>query len=395
MNIMTDSVFCEDELLEIARGLIRIDSENPPGREEAAVRYIQEVLEVNGIPVSLTWPAPGRPNLTAELAGSAPGPVLLYNGHTDVVPAGPNWTKDPLGAAVEKGRLYGRGTSDMKSGVAAMIYAAIVLKRMGRPFGGKLVLFFNVDEERANLGMRHMMNKPLKADYAVIGEPTGLDACVCHKGVGRYRIETFGTSGHTAVVECPDNAISKMVKVVEALERLGLTIRERRHHSLGSASLTVARFNGGSAANIVPGHAVVEIDRRILPGEQEDFVFAEIDRAVRETAAKGQFEYRLEQYLYLPPHDISVDHPLVRTALGIACRVTGERKRDKPFAACTEAPFFSDRLGIPTLIMGPGSLQEAHTADESADIREIADASRIYVRLACEMLPTERGKNDE
>jgi acetylornithine deacetylase/succinyl-diaminopimelate desuccinylase family protein len=387
MNRDIASVFREEEVIDIACRLIRAGGENPPGREEAAARLICDVLARHGIQAGLSWAAPERPNVTAVLEGASPGPVLVYNGHTDVVPAGANWTKDPFAAVIENGRLYGRGASDMKSGVAAMIYAAVVLKRMGNPFAGKLVLFFNVDEERSNIGMHHMMREPLAADYVVISEPSDLDVCFCHKGAGRYRIETTGAAGHTAVVEQPDNAVYKMVKIVAALEKLNDTLRQRRHEALGSASLTVAQINGGTAPNIVPDRCVIEVDRRVLPGETEEKAFAQIDGAVREAAELSGFTYKLDPYLFLPPHEIPKDHPLTVTALKIAERVTGKPKRIKAFAATTEAPFFSHKLGIPTLILGPGSLQEAHTADESVDVREIVDAARIFVELAFEMLP--------
>jgi acetylornithine deacetylase/succinyl-diaminopimelate desuccinylase family protein len=387
MNRDYASVFREEEVIEITCRLIRAAGENPPGGEEAAARVICDVLASHGIRADLSWAAPGRPNVVAVLEGASDGPVMVYNGHTDVVPAGGNWTKDPFAAVIENGRLYGRGASDMKAGVAAMMYAAIVLKRMGNPFAGKLVLFFNVDEERSNIGMHHMMKNPLRADYVVISEPSDLDVCYCHKGAGRYRIETAGVAGHTAVVEHPDNAVYKMVKIVAALEKLGETVRQRRHEALGTASLTVAQISGGTAPNIVPDRCVIEVDRRVLPGETEEQALAEIDGAAREAAEQGGFAYKLDPYLFVPPHEIAKDHPLTVTTHRIAERVTGRPRKIKAFTATTEAPFFSHKLGIPTLILGPGSLSEAHTADESVDVREIVDAARIFVELACEMLP--------
>ncbi|MFD0716688.1 M20 family metallopeptidase [Paenibacillus sp. GCM10027626] len=381
-----ESFFDEGELLQIACSLIRINTENPPGGEEAAALYIQSVLKDNGIDSELSLAAPGRANLTAILEGRLPGPTLVYNGHLDVVPAGDRWTKEPFAGVVENGRLYGRGASDMKSGVSAMLYAAIILKRLGNPFAGKLILFFNADEEVGNLGMKHFMKAPFMADYAVFSEPSDLDVCVCHKGDARIRITTSGTSGHTAVVEHPDNAIMKMIKLVQALEGLGREIGTRKHAMLGAASLTVSKFNGGSAPNMVPNRAVVEIDRRVMPGEREEDVFAEIERTLSEVARREGFDYQFDPYLYVPPHEIAANHPLTQAALRISAETTGLGKKAKPFAASAECPFFSERLGVPTLILGPGSLLEAHTANESVDIRELTDAAKVFVRLACEML---------
>ncbi|MBB6635649.1 M20 family metallopeptidase [Cohnella thailandensis] len=383
--------FEEEELLRIVRDLVRIRTENPPGGEEAAALYIQRILKKEGIEARLQSVAPGRANVTAVLEGIRPGPTLLYNGHLDVVPAGNAWTKEPFEALIQNGRLYGRGASDMKSGVSAMLYAAILLKRMGCPFDGKLILFFNADEEVSNKGMLRMMEDPLKADFAVVSEPSDLDICVCHKGDARIRVTTTGTAGHTAVVQNPDNAITKMIRLVQSLERLGSRIRERKHELLGTASLTVAQFNGGSAPNMVPSRAVIEVDRRIVPGENREDVLGEIESALSDSANQEDFDYESELYLYLPPHDIPVQHRLTQTALRIASETTGKEKRAKPFAATAECPFFSQRLGIPTLILGPGSLLEAHTADESVEVSEIADATKIFVRLALELLRSEEG----
>src|SRR5699024_8179591 len=145
--------FKEKELIEILQGLISKDSENPSSTEESTARYIQDILYENGINSNFTWVQEGRPNVFAEINGVSSGKTLLYNGHLDVVPAGEGWKNNPFLGNIIDGKMYGRGSADMKSGVAAMIYAAIVIKRMGCPFQGKIVLFFNIDEERENLGM--------------------------------------------------------------------------------------------------------------------------------------------------------------------------------------------------------------------------------------------------
>jgi succinyl-diaminopimelate desuccinylase len=386
MDDKWDARFDSQELLNITQRLIQIQSENPPGQEEHVAFFIRDELEKNGITSSLSWAAKGRPNLMAVLEGNGPGPVLMYNGHLDVVPAGPNWTQDPFGGLIQDGRLYGRGASDMKSGVAAMLYAVIVLKRLENPFKGKLILFFNSDEEYSNLGIRHFLQEDIAADYVVISEPSDLDACICHKGAGRYRIYTSGVAGHTSVVEKPDNSIYKMAKVVTALEELSKKIKQRTHEKLGFASLTVSKISGGNAPNIVPSHTVIEIDRRVLPGEKEEEVRQEIERTVKKIADREGFDFQLEPYLYIPPHIIDEQHILTKTAVQVASQVTNREIISKAFMATTEAPFFSEQKGIPTLILGPGSLLRAHTADEWVDVQEIIDASRIFLKLACDLL---------
>lgn len=382
-----NEAFRAEEYLELLQALVRIDSQNPPGNELAAAEFIYRTFKENGIDVSFSWPAPDRPNVKAVLKGSrGEGRTLIYNGHLDVVPAGAGWTKPPFGAVIEDGKLYGRGSADMKSGVAAMIYAALVLKRTGSPFAGELILYFNVDEEFSNLGIKHFLEEDISADFAVIGEPTDLDACVGHKGVSRYRVQTRGQAGHTAIVKHPDNSIYKMVKLVAALERLADRVKRTKHPLLGESSLTVAQFNGGTAPNIVPAHSVVEVDRRLMPGETAESSFGEFMETLTQVAEAENFEFEAEQYQHLPPYMIEEDHELVAAALEAANAVTGKRKVAKSFEASAEASFFGVGKGIPTLIIGPGSLRQAHTADEYVLVEEAVDAAKIYVALAIKLL---------
>jgi len=382
-----NEAFKAEEYIELLQALVRVDSQNPPGKELGAAELVYRVFKEHGFDVSFSWPAPDRPNVKAVLKGSrGEGRKMIYNGHLDVVPVGAGWTKPPFGAVVEDGKLYGRGSADMKSGVAAMIYAAIVLKRLGSPFAGELILYFNVDEEFSNLGIKHFLQKDVSADFAVIGEPTDLDACVGHKGVSRYRVQTRGQSGHTAVVRHPDNSIYKMVKLVAALESLAGRVKTTRHPLLGESSLTVAQFNGGTAPNIVPAHSVVEVDRRLMPGETAESSFGEFMETLKQVAEAEGFEFEAEQYQHLPPYMIEEDHELVIAALEAANAVTGKRKVAKSFEASAEASFFGVGKGIPTLIIGPGSLSQAHTADEHVPVEEAVDAARIYVDIALKIL---------
>jgi len=241
LDIFEDpSVFRKEELHQILQHIVALNTENPPGKEEPAARFIHDLFKRNGIESRLQWAAPERPNVVARLKGQSPGPVIIYNGHLDVVPAGDGWTEAPFGGDIKDGRLYGRGAADMKSGVAAMLYAAIVLKHLKTPFAGEVMFFFNVDEERLNLGMNTFIAEDVFAHYAVVGEPTGLELCIGHLGCSRFKLKTHGTPGHTSVVTHPDNAIYKMAKLVGSLELLDKAIRQRVHPVLGRGSLTVS-----------------------------------------------------------------------------------------------------------------------------------------------------------
>ncbi|MFA5027123.1 MAG: M20 family metallopeptidase, partial [Candidatus Methylomirabilota bacterium] len=335
----------------------------------------------------LSWAAAGRPNVVARLRGSRPGRCLLFNGHLDTVPAGEGWSLDPYGAITQNGRLYGRGASDMKAGVASMAYAAILLHRLGNPFVGELLLFFNSDEERNNLGMRKFLADGGRADFAVIGEPSDLDVCTGHRGVARFWIATSGVPGHTSFVTNPDNAIYKMIKLVAGLERLGQVVRKREHPFVGQSSLTVAEIHGGTAPNIVPGLCRAHVDRRTLPGETRDEVAAEVDGCLSAVAQTHGFSYELDCYQFVPATHLDHEHPLVRAMAASARAVRGDDVTLKGFEATCEAPFFSVDHGIPTLVFGPGSIRQAHTRDEYVEIVEYLNGAKIYVDLVQRLLP--------
>ncbi|WP_163878394.1 M20 family metallopeptidase [Paenibacillus favisporus] len=388
--------FHEQELLDIVCELIRIPSENPPGSEEAAARYALQLLRDEGIEAELQWAAPQRPNVVARLKGTAEGPALLYNGHLDVVPVGEGWSEDPFAAVIRGGELIGRGAADMKSGVAAMLYAAILLHRRGCPFAGELILLFNVDEERENVGMRHFLRSGVHADYAVIGEPTDLGICTAHKGVGRYRIRTAGVAGHAAKVLEPDNAIPKMAALISALEPLRSRLKESADPLLGYATLNVTQIKGGTAPNIVPQHCEIEVDRRVIPGETAAQVLEQLKEALNAAAGTssgaglgagtGEVTYEVDDYLFIPASTIPQDHELVQALV----EVTGDVLRNPSavgiFEATCEAPFLSVDLGIPTVIFGPGSLDQAHVKDERVPVRQITDAAKVYMQLAMRLL---------
>ncbi|WP_238582690.1 M20 family metallopeptidase [Trabulsiella odontotermitis] len=214
---MTDIELTADdrqELLTLLCSLIQHPSENPPGNENAVAHYIASVLQTEGIETHIHEVVPGRPNVVAILKGQKPGKRLILNGHSDVVPCGEGWSVEPFAAVIDGDRVIGRGAADMKSGVAAMMFAAMLIHRRNDTFNGEIVLLFNVDEERVNLGMEHFVAQGVEADYAIIGEPTSLEICIAHKGVSRTRLTTHGTAGHAAKVREPDSAIDKMARLL-------------------------------------------------------------------------------------------------------------------------------------------------------------------------------------
>lgn len=373
------------ELVTLLCQLIRHPSENPPGNENAVALFIAEVLRRESIEVDVQEVVSGRPNVVARITGNQPGKRLIFNGHSDVVPCGEGWSVDPFAAVIEGDRIIGRGAADMKSGVAAMMFAAILIKRRNYSFAGEITLLFNVDEERINMGMEHFIAQGVTADYAIIGEPTSLEICIAHKGVSRTRLTTHGTAGHAAKTREPDSAIDKMAILLPEIIQECHRVKQKQHELLGNASMLVTTIQGGSAPNIVSQSCSIEIDRRVIPGEKRN----EINESLAEVLAKSgltpEKDYSYENYLFIPASAIDESHILVDAACQVVDSVTGTARKTI-FEATCEAPFFSVDCQIPTIIMGPGDLSQAHVKDEFVRIEELHQAAQIYTSLALKLL---------
>lgn len=378
-------IFDEQEQISIFKELIQIPSQNPGEYEENIALKIHEILNKEGISSNLKYVSEGRPNVYATLDSGIVGKTLLYNGHLDTVPAGNGWDYQPFSAHEdEEGFIYGRGTSDMKAGVASMLYAAICLKRAGFPKKGKLILFFNADEEVVNLGMKQFLKEDITADYALISEPTNLDIAIGHRGVARYYLKTKGQAGHACYVQKPDNAIEKMSKLLPGLFEWGEEIKKQKTNDfLGSALSNVTTIHGGVAGNIIPDECIAEIDRRLLPGETEEEVLQEYTKVL--TLHPSNVEYELVNYTFLPASLIDKDHEFVKTIYNIAKKYK-ENVKVKSFEATCEAPFFAVHKEIPTIIFGPGSLDQAHVRNERVHKSQVVTAGKQFIHICTDLL---------
>ncbi|HEY3107581.1 MAG TPA: M20/M25/M40 family metallo-hydrolase, partial [Chloroflexota bacterium] len=267
-----------DELVELTRQAIRFASVNPPGDEAPLAEMLAAALRREGIGVELVAHGPGRASVAARLRGAGRRRGLILTGHLDVVGAGERpWRHDPFGGEVANGRVYGRGSSDMKGAVAAMLLAAAALRRAGASLAGDLVLAFTAGEEVDGLGAEALATSGLLggSDAVVIGEPSDLDVYVAEKGNLTVEIETAGRTAHASMPELGVNAIYGMADLIAALERWRPA--GAPHPLLGEPTLSVGLVRGGVKSNVVPDGCVVEVDLRTLPGQVQARVLAELE----------------------------------------------------------------------------------------------------------------------
>jgi acetylornithine deacetylase/succinyl-diaminopimelate desuccinylase-like protein len=276
---------------------------------------------------------------------------------------------------VARGRLYGRGACDTKGSIAAMLTALGNLARNGRrPHGTEIILAALVDEENAQAGSRSLAASGLRADLAIVGEPTRLRIVTAHKGSVWLRIETHGKAAHGSCPDLGKNAIHEMARVVDWLETdYAGQLRRRRHPLLGCATVSVGSIRGGTQPNIVPAWCVASADRRTLPGESEKSVRDELRVLLRRRGLSAAVEG--EKPTDCLPMETDPNLPLVRTLLKLA-------RQSKP----TGANYFCDasvlaRAGIPSVVFGPGDIAQAHTADEWIELKSVDRAAAMLLKF--------------
>ncbi len=390
---LLDNEFDLFEPINLAQRLVRIPSVSRTDGEVEIARFIANYFIDNGIPVEWQEVDGRRANLVAEIQGAlGEGPVLLFNGHMDTVPVGSGWTYPPLGGEIVHNRLYGRGACDMKGALAAMMYAAKMVALFAHSLYGKLKIVFVVDEEEGNAGIKEWMKmhhaRQEFVDYAIVGEPTGLNISLGHRGVAAYRIEVRGRSCHAAVAERGLNAVYYASLIVELLEKKRKELLKFEDPDLGAPALSVGKIAGGVSPNVVPETCILEVDVRTLPS----FSLGEMERVLQETVEAVRvregipFEYTITQCIpHLPPAKVSKDTELVGLLSRSIADIPGEVPMFAPFPASCEASFLVE-AGIPTLIFGPGRIEEAHSANEFVPVTQVVTAGRVYALVALRLL---------
>jgi len=378
----------QEEAIALLSELVACPSVNPGDRQEfmlpfgegRLVALLTKRFESWGAGVQVSEVAPGRPNLLARWPGRESGHTLLLEAHGDTVSA-EGMEIDPFNPVVREGRLYGRGACDTKGPMTAMLMAIReILDRDGRP-PVDLCFACTADEEHGGSGARKLVADGFTADAAIVAEPTGLAIATTFKGAVRWRLRTHGIAAHTASPEDGVNAIEHMARVIGVLSgRMRERLREKWHPLLGSPTICVGTIAGGTQVNVVPAECAIEIDRRMLPGEEPEALLRELEREMNALTREVEgLRFSIEQTEYYPPLEHDPDSPLVGMLRSASERCLG---RSKLIAApcATDAGIF-DEAGIPSVVFGPGSMDQAHKSIEFIDINEVCRAVEVLVEF--------------
>ena len=377
----------ENRLLESAADLVRISSENPPGNEIQVANLLEAKMRELGLKVDRYDFKPGRPNLVGT-QDFGKGHSVIFDGHMDTVPAGNRdlWSVAPFSGEMIDGRLYGRGTADMKCSIAAWLSALEAVLNAGIELKGKVLTCLVSDEEVSGLGTEDVLSRGYFADMAIVGEPTGLTLQIAHKGVIRWRLTTLGRAGHISSPGEGVNAIQKMAKVCHMLDRYSERLKKRKHKLLGYPTISIGTIRGGEKDNVIPARCEVSIDRRLMPGEEPEQAETELIELLGAMEKRDKdFRYELERYVLLQASEVEPDEEVVSILGRSIEKVTGTKVRIEGFNATCEMVHLV-KIDIPTLIFGAGSLSQAHKADEYVNVQEIVAAAKIYAEFIVEAL---------
>jgi len=369
------------ELIDLTTQLIRIPTENPPGNEKKAFLFLKPILLKMGFNVKILLSPKGRGNIIAEKRWGRGGRRLIFNGHLDVVPAGNSaqWKYPPFKGKLEKGRIYGRGASDMKGGIASFLHAISMINHLNTHLNqGAVILHLVSDEEsHGHQGMSFLTQKRvIRGDAAIVGEPTDLDLMITQKGALWLRISTIGKSAHGSRPHSGVNAIEKMIKAIDQLNSISL---REEHPLLGKPTLNIGTIQGGTKINVVPDRCEIEVDRRMLPSEEKEGVLREIKESLDSLQLQDpSFQYQMEEIDFAEPSEIDPEDEIVRISVEAIGEVRGERPRIKGSSGFTDARFYIKQCRIPTLILGPGGVEQPHTTNESVEVDALIQAAQIY-----------------
>jgi acetylornithine deacetylase len=366
----------------------------PEYYEYRVTDYLQAVFERFGIPWQRQLIQPLRENILARLEGDVPpergGPLLLFDAHQDTVPVD-GMTIPPWTPTIRDGRLYGRGSCDIKGGMTAMLGALVRLAEE-RPRGmPTVVMACTVNEEHGFSGARALSRLwtepdggflPRRPDAVVVAEPTQLNVAVAHKGMVRWRAHTRGRAAHSSRPEAGDNAIYKMSRVLDALAAYQRDIvgQLAEHPLCGRPTLNVGTIHGGLSVNTVPAECTIEIDRRIVPGEDPATAHRQVGEYLAKTLGPDLVVEHEPPFMQSPGLSDANSAQLAERMSAAAREVAGRGERIG-VAFGTNAAIIAAG-GMPAVVFGPGDIAQAHTADEWLPLDELAPASEAYYRFA-------------
>lgn len=382
VGLLTDLVRINSVNPMTSQGAADSDGPGPPGESRIAARLAEAMMDL-GAEVEITpaeeagEEADRRPNVTGRWRGGGGGPEIVLCSHLDTVEVA--GMEAPFDPTVRDGRVFGRGALDAKGQLVMFLAALHAARKMEEPLPANVTIAAVSDEEDQSVGARSIL-KTLRGDFCVIGEPTGLDLVLAHKGFCWIEIETFGRAVHGSVPEQGIDAIAKMAEVIRAVEGVKPSLRERVHPLLDHPKIHMGVIEGGSGVSTVPDHCRLTLEVRTCLREEAEGIFAEIRDILRRlSGADPDLKAEARLGVVRQPMEIDPDHPLVSGLAAAVEAALGKTPASNVMGAWTDAGYFAEK--IPTVVFGPGDLGLAHSKEESVPIDEVIRGAAAVLHL--------------
>lgn len=378
----------EAELVEYCREMVRIKSVNPPGDEMAMAEYVANVLKSIGLEVKLLKHSSSRASVLAILRGSGQVPALLYSAHLDTVPLGAEqWIHEPFAAETLDGKIWGRGSADMKGGLAALLVMAKIMANSGLSIKGDLIFAITAGEEVDSLGAKSVASYPDlgPVQAIIVPEPSYNDIYIAEKGALWLEISTYGKTAHGSMPALGKNAVMMMVELIKGLENFFIPFES--HAMLGGFSMSINTISGGIKTNVVPDRCVVSIDMRTVPGQDHHDIMARFQGLIKDLGKHDpDFKASIEITNDRPPIETSPTEPVVKMMVDIVADITGEIPIPKGVNYYTDAATLAPAFKAPMIICGPGHPGLAHQPNEYVEIEKLVQAAKIYTAATHQFL---------
>ncbi len=372
--------------IELLQSLIRINSVNPPGNELEVAEALVEYAKDAGFNPEMKKLSSNRANVVIHLEGkdSKRAPLIL-SGHLDTVPIGYNrWEQDPYSGKIVDGKLFGRGASDMKSGVAALVEAMVLLKKSGVVPGADIIFVGTAGEEVDCIGASKLIEDGTikNAGAMVIAEPSNGEVFSAHKGALWLEIKTFGKTAHGSMPNQGTNAITHMNELINKLKEYKFSY-QNEHHLLGKPTLNISTIDGGVKTNVVPDQCTMTIDIRSIPEVSHESVINDMHHILDDLGNEIEsFNAELNVKNNLPAVGNAKNDNFVQLALDVNHELNGVAREEKGANYYTDGSIFGPSLNIPIIIHGPGDEKLAHQPNEYVEIEQYIKAIAYYIELA-------------
>ena len=384
LNSDIKSKIKEEEITNLAQELIKIPSDETAGEKEVC-EYLESYLKSLGMKVLLQKVLPNRPNIIAEVIGDEVGKSIMFNGHVDTVPVGDikKWSMDPYSAIIKDNKLFGRGSTDMKGAIASMIIAMKFIMNNVEKFNGKIIFTGVMAEETTGLGTQKIVEENIKADMAVVGEPSDEKIYRAHKGTMWFNLSTYGKLEHSSESNSEsNNAIINMMKLIMEINEISKELETIENNLVGHPSINIGLIDGGTKQNMIADSCRISIDRRTLPEEKTDEILDKLRiRLDGLRSLDDRLTFDLEIDTIREAVEVAESEQIVQEVKNALNKVINKNPTISGMKATTDMSILVNQGNIPSVIYGPGFIKQAHTVDEFIEVKRLVESSQVYAEI--------------